>query len=397
MTDDKNMNIIEGGYRPTQKDMGVTTSRSGASQMPSTPIDDDAGYSGYMRQGLNPHAVGRRSYVFGETPKSARHGEKAWEIHKRVMERYANSRLVYRGVVPQAVIEDILNNDKTRDMVSELEAAVPLEDYGMPESWLVSMGHNDTSRSSIREVKGIIERTTRETALIPEPPIDKVRLTAETYGYRFIDRIPEGKGTEGLLDLWSETFGWTPEEIKIFRNALEKDMLQPSGERRLWFTGALSPDGRLEAASMAIRSDISGKGGKSLPYVESTEWCRKRNGNGVDDERKPVMAANLAVLNAQVLESIGEQKPFIFAECNIEPQAYRPGYKAGFQIPSRRFDIAGHRVDVPQVLIQNVKIGDGIDIPSDYRDFVLMQLKPEAIQRYYSPEARREMLSYVKQ
>lgn len=315
------------------------------------------------------------------------HFLKKWNQVVRIQERYkgkeGTTRAVFKGIVSDSVFETALGDKGAR---KEIEVAVPLANFGMGNSWLVYLGHNDESREAIAPIDVSIEQTSEQTELVVKPPIERVRDAVQK-GLTFTDEISPEHLSQ-LHDLWGETFGWEKAQIENLRNDLEKD--KANSDRSIWFSGILH-DGKLVGAAMGQKLGLVGEGDNTFDLVESTEW-RKKEGTS----QNGFMPAALAMLNAQILESThGKQTPLIFAECNLASGANVTGHKAGFQVPGREVSIKDEAIKIPQILSQNVRIGDGVRVATAYRDFAFMALSNQAIGQYYDNQARAEMLSYL--
>lgn len=289
------------------------------------------------------------------------------------------TRGVFKGVVSNEVLSSILVQP---DVHKDVEVVVPLAEYGMPDSSLVYLGHNSESRRSIVPVGDMVEATSEQVPLVGKSPYRRIAKVVEQ-GYKFKNSIEEEQADE-LFELWGKTFGWDKEQILGFIHRLKNERAVAPSNRSLWFSGIVNEEGRLIGASMAERQNLPGADDNKLPCVESTEWRVHPGYTG-----KRLMSPTITMLNAQILNDLGNDI-FIFAECNYIQGAHVTGHQAGFQLPSRE---VAEGIEVPQILVQNVGIKDGSSLNGGkFRDFVFMQLKPEAIDRYYKPESRQQML-----
>ncbi len=320
---------------------------------------------------------------------NAQRFQSKWDQAVRIQQKYESkaeslTRAASKSVVSTEVLGHLLSDEKRRQ---DVEVAFPLGDYGMNNSWMVFLGRNSVERPSIASSEIEIETTSEQIDLVSKSPIERLREKAAE-GFTFTDTV-KAEQLEDLYELWGTTFGWTREQIDNFRQNIVTEKKGQPEDRTMWFAG-VEYDGRLIGASMGQKIIMPGEDGKPLECVESTEWRKKPNspGNGLTP-------SVLAGLHAQILESFGDEKtPLIFAECNIWSGAGSTGHKAGLQVPQREVAIGETMYKVPQILRQNVKIGDEVQVTAPYRDFVVEVLRKEGIDKYYSPEQRREILSY---
>ncbi len=250
------------------------------------------------------------------------------------------SRIVFRGIVSDSAFQDI----RESELGIQLEVAMPLAEYGQ-DGWLIYLACNNGRRSN--PLKAIPEMISA-TSSVPEP-----RAAAnEVVDYRSaIDNaiLPQ------LHILWSETFGWSLEEVTALREKMET---QGTDKRSLWFSGLVLNNGVLTSAAMAERLDLPGFSG-NLTLIESTEW------RSLED--KGLMPTTLRYLNQQIATDTADysQPPLVYAECNFTSRSDRAGYRSGFRIPSRDY--------AAQILVQNVAVGDNI-LEKGLRDFTFMYL-----------------------
>lgn len=290
------------------------------------------------------------------------------------------SRSVFRGLVSQDVLSDILVNG----LHPNLEVALPVEEFTGEKSWLIYLAKNSPERSQIVPTAEMIERTERDKNVPTESPEQRVQRVLDQ-GYRFTDYITEDKVDQVFL-LWKDTFGWSRTEVENLRRRLI------NGDEGLWFSAIIDSDGNIVTATTAEKLDIPAREGE-LTLVENTEWIT------IDGHRgKGLMTATLDILNAQVLADLrpnsNDRLPLIYAECNYQSCSDRAGHGAGFEIPQRQ--VNGYII--PQILIQNVDVGDNQLVPSDkLRDFTFMYLSADTINDNYSPEQVERMLGNLTQ
>ncbi len=349
-------------------------------------------YSTAPRIGFKVNASYERAYVLGnrysDNPEEVLTN---WDRVQKIQDKRGErtTRSVFRGIVSSEVMEAIVKNPSVKDQV---EAAVPLGEYGMNNSYLVSLGNNHVERTAYAPPADMKETTSEQLDMVNRSPLSSVEDKVRD-GLTFTNSI-KPEQVDKLYALWGKTFNWTREEVEGFRLTLQKELDDPSGKRHNWFTGVEDANGELMGAALAVGMELPGEDGKNLKYIESSEWRRDpdapSNINGI-------MPGTLAVLNAQILESFGEgDHPFIWAETNIPGGAHVSGHRGGLQIPSRDIRIGQADVQIPQVIVQNVEVGDGLEINTRYRDFAFMRLSPQTIQMYYDKQTRQKILSYVK-
>jgi hypothetical protein len=209
--------------------------------------------------------------------------------------------------------------------------------------------------------------------------VDQVQ-SARARGYRFVHAI-QNSHVQAIHALWGSTFGWSAEGV-------HERGITVSGQRHLnpenrssWFSGLVNARGELVAAAVAERLDMhAGYKNEPLALVESSEWRRRD-----DLTEHGLMAATVSYLHAQVLRDL--PNPLIFAETNFRTNAHRVGFGAGMEVPKRTM----FGMTVPQILVQNVEVGDG-QSPVGLRDFTMLYVPRLNIDRLYSPVLRQDML-----
>lgn len=286
-------------------------------------------------------------------------------------------RSIFRGLVNEAVMQHILDND----LRSCLEVVLPVAEFTGDSSWLVYLARNRSERGLIvsREVMAdVISKQKKEII----PPLERVQSTLER-GYTFTDRISEDQVSQ-VYALWGDTFGWQYQEIDNLRRRLGVNRCKDPSERDVWFT-AIKDNGTILSIAMAERLSIPTAYGQ-LDLVESTEWRTRDEyaGNGL-------MTATVAVLNAQILSDFQDNTnglPLIYAECNFQSRSDRVGHGARFLIPEQ--------VNAAQILTQNVRVRDGQPLEdTKLRDFTFMYLPIEAIRMYYNPMQTEAIVQLV--
>lgn len=294
------------------------------------------------------------------------------------------TRAVVRAVVPESVLSEVLENPETAGLV---EGAVPTQFVSESNGrsgeplWMMLAAINHRSRVPLFPVPEMINQVDNAKRIPALTPVERaIQLRIE--GYRFIDLIPPDR-IEEMQSLWGESFEWDREGIAdLGRKLLASQGMSPS-QRNVWFSGLIEPGtNRLAAIATAERLDLPVDNGEVLPVIESTEW---RRSDAI--RRHGLAAAVVSHLNARVLEDLGGERPTIIAETNYRSGAHHVGFASGMEVPTRLF--RGRLL--PQMLIQNVRVGDGLE-PDRKRDFTLMHVPDDAIQTFYSPAARLAVL-----
>lgn len=298
--------------------------------------------------------------------------------------RHGVTRAVMRAVVPGSVLGEVLENPETSHVV---EGAVPTQFSSeangrlSEQLWMMLAAINHRSRTPLFPVTEMINQVDNAKRIPAHTPLERATLL-KSDGYRFIDLIPPDRIDE-MQSLWGESFEWDREGIADLSRKLLVSQGMTSHKRNVWFSGLIEPDNnRLAAIATAERLDIPVDNGEVLPVIESTEW---RRSDAV--RRHGLAAAVVSHLNARVLEDLDGERPTIIAETNYRSGAHHVGFATGMEVPTRLF----RGRFLPQMLIQNVRVGDGL-APDRKRDFTLMHVADEAIQKFYSPAARLAVL-----
>ncbi len=295
------------------------------------------------------------------------------------------TRCVLRGMVPGTVLSDIL--DQSDEPL--VEAAVPTGFMTTPNGrasepiWMMLAAVNHPSRRPLFPVAKMIQDVDQSGSGHAKTPVGRIaELRRE--GYTFLRQIPV-RFARDVLHLWGDSFHWDEEAVEnLRRNITHGNSISPY-DRHVWFTGILSPQRHLVALATAERLDVPLEDGESIPIVESTEWRRSP-----DASRSGLAAAAVSHLTAQVLADIGDKNPLIIAETNYRSGAHHVGFAAGMEVPDRTHEGRS----IPQMLIQNVGVGDGLPPqgPESKRDFTMMYLPKAQIQALYAPASRESML-----
>lgn len=277
------------------------------------------------------------------------------------------TRAVFRTVTDLSTIQELSESGLVP------EAAIPLDHYDRPNSYLAIYGYNSGSRAqTIVPIHEMVEQTrNEEIPALYEPnfaeilAVNNLRLTSTVW---------PSYETE-LFDQWGDTFVWTPEQVVNFCRRIYGQTTEKNDQKNVWFTalGPMRPYGipvPILSSAMGERLDIQGFN-KIINLVESTEWRTRQLING---QPKGLIVPVLNGLNQQVLFDL--PNALIIAECNYASRSDRRGHQVGFVIPPRSRELGN------QILPQNVGVHDGKgDWP--LRDFVVVHLSRYAINNWY--------------
>ncbi len=302
----------------------------------------------------------RFSSSFDEVSRNVSRVQEIVDQHPRI------SRGVLRGIVSDEVMQAIEGTGYER----LLEVALPLSEFLHDESHLVYFAHNSSGRNQIIPTQEMIEATGED--VMRRSPVERVHEVLRS-GLRFTDTFQDDQ-IDQLHELWGPTFGWERHEVDALRRRLESAQYTDPSERDVWFS-AIRDNGTIISAAMAERLSIPGRD-RDLHLVENTEWRTRDEYAG-----RGLMTSTLAMLNGRILSDFrrgGNGLPLIYAECNFQSRSDRAGGGAGFVIPDRQ--------SAPQIIVQNVLVNDGQDVPEgSLRDFTFMYLPREVIESYYDP------------
>lgn len=279
-------------------------------------------------------------------------------------------RVVFKGIVNNAVRLHIDNSQ----LVSALEVALPLGEFGQPGDHLVYLANNQPEREPLVSITEMVNATEPYSTKNLDTTARIETLMAK--GFSFTNLLT-GEDFEAVHELWGPTFNWTKTELAALADRLNIERSLEATQRTVWYS-ALKKDGVVVSVAMAERLQMPTSIGE-IDIVESTEW-RVRDGYG----GQGLMTSVLVHLNAQILADFYRSQrpvPLVIAECNFQSRSDRAGYGAGFRIPVR-----GQGLKPPaQILVQNVAVGDGQDWPADkLRDFSFMYLPIDQITSNYS-------------
>jgi len=292
------------------------------------------------------------------------------------------TRVVARPFVTEDVLREALGSPKLSNLV---EAAVPTSYtyHGRRSSpvWMMLGAVNHPTRLPLRPVAEMVGRVDAAKRTSFQTPAERIgELQRE--GYTFIRNIPSDRIHE-IHRLWENSFEWDEAGVQKLHNDLIDNKKRRPKERSVWFTAVIEPrSNRVVSLATAERLDLPVVDGLRLPIIENTEWRRSD-----DTNRHGLAAAAVSHLNAQILEDIGSLHPVIIAETNYHSGAHHVGFASGMEVPTRTI----HGRAIPQMLIQNVRVGDGLQ-PDGKRDFTMMHLPDQTIQTIYDPASRREIL-----
>jgi len=313
----------------------------------------------------------RFSSSFDEVGRNVRRVSSIVENHPQI------SRGVLRGVVSEEVVEAVAGTE----FEHLLEVAVPLQEFSQENAYLVYFAQNSASRQQLTSTEQMISAT--ESDVMRSNPLERVRSVVES-GLHFSDSIQEDQ-VDQLHSLWGPTFGWERHEVDALRRRLDGSRTTDPSDRDVWFS-AVHDNGTIVSAAMAERLSIPGSEG-DLHLVENTEWRTRDEYAG-----RGLMTATLAMLNSRILSDFrhgGNGLPLIYAECNFQSRSDRAGAGAGLIVPSRE--------RAPQIIVQNVLVNDGQDVPEgSLRDFTFMYMPRDVIESFYDPVQVDTMLRMTR-
>lgn len=289
------------------------------------------------------------------------------------------TRCVGRFLIRESVMEEIARDEELGDRV---EVVIPTSmNIHNEQVWLAMLALNHPGRRSILPQEEMIRQVNLDREYPHQSPLAQI-MNLQSEGYTFIDQL-DGRSDE-VAALWGPAFDWTTEGVVSRARTIESQRLLRPEDRASWFAGLVNPEGRLVAAAVAERLDMPTGFSGPLPIIELSEWRR------VDDAgRSGLMAADNAYLIAQVLHdlSMSHIRPVLFAETNFMSRAHRVGFASGMDVPLFHLGNRG----VPQILEQNVAVGDG-HLPPGLRDFTVMYVPDVAVRDLYSEGHRVAIL-----
>ncbi len=299
------------------------------------------------------------------------------EVFPRVAAEKADkglTRTTFRGFVSEEVYDRLQKKNRLKKY---LEVALPVGEFSGDGSVLVYLAKNHKDRNKtillrkqmMAEVEADVKWRKEHSLLSPEERVAK----AYDEGLRVVSTFTD-KEEEQVFTLWKETFGWKEEEVTNLRKRIEAGKKKPRKERDVWFSAVKNTEGKIISVAMAEKLTMNIANGQTLDLIESTEWsvAPEEAGNGA-------MAATVSALNAQILHDYRHRAtPLIYAECNFQSRADRAGMSVGYEVPDREY--------APQILVQNVAVGDGQNTNKPYRDFHFMYLSQQTILDNYDPK-----------
>ncbi len=293
------------------------------------------------------------------------------------------TRCVVRALVPERVLDDMLALPETYPLV---EAVVPtgftfINGRGQEPVWMMIGAVNHRSRRPLFGVSDMVTRVDQSRRFPTLSPWERI-MNLRSEGFRFISRFSQQRIPE-VLSLWRDSFEWDESGVTKLQKDLEANHARHSSRRSLWFSGVVDPrTDRLVALATAERLDMPLHGQQAIPIVESTEWRRAD-----DVSRHGLVAGAVSHLNTQILTDLDGQRPTVIAETNYRSGAHHVGFAAGMDVAPREI----HGRPVSQMLIQNVRVGDGY-VPDGARDFTMMHLPNNARQTLYDIASRQAIL-----
>ena len=260
-----------------------------------------------------------------------------------------------------------------------IEVAVPVGMHDGSPIIMAMWALNRHNRRPLVSVDHMCHETDRLDGFHPDP-LRRVESLRQQ-GFRFV-RNPGRLSLDRIYDLWGPIFGWSQSDIEgLPRRFYAQEQLHAT-ERSVWFSAIVHGDD-LVALSTAERLNLPLRRGVSVPIVESTEWCVDPRWEG-----RGLAAGCVSYLHAQIFSDLEmlDCPPVIIAETNFMSRADRVGYSSGMRIPPRWIE----GIFVPQILCQNVSVGDGLS-EAPLRDFTMMYIPPEHVRLMYAPELCRQI------
>lgn len=287
-------------------------------------------------------------------------------------------RIVGRFMMTETRFEEAMS--RSQILRENIEVVIPVGAYHGDPVVMSMWGINNHHEQTIDPVNHMVHETEydRPPERLPADRIDALRSD----GYDLVNNFNHIH-TEDILSLWGPIFGWEATDIDNLRERMRGERNLSPEQRSVWFTAVLSGH-EVVALAMAERLDLPLDSQESQTIIESTEWCVRPGW-----QHRGLGAGAVSYLHAQVvtdLEPLG-RPPVIIAETNFTSRADHIGHSSAMIVGPRTV----RSLPVSQVLRQNVAIGDGLR-PEPLRDFTMMYIPPENIERYYSSEQRSRML-----
>ncbi len=300
-----------------------------------------------------------------------------WAV-QHVDDMHEHRRIVGRIVMTNGQLSEALQRSKV--LQDNIEVAISVGTYNGEPIVMCMWGINNHRGQTIDPVDVIQQETEYQSGpdSLPSERVDALRRE----GYQFVNNLDDIE-TDDVLSLWGPIFEWPEQDINALRGRLQQQRDLPPDERSVWFT-AVMDGSEVVALAMAERLNLPLGNGESISVVESTEWCVRSEWQG-----RGLSTGATSHVHAQVLTDLAslEHPPVIVAETNFTSRADRTGHGVGMIVAPR----SAESFPVPQVLRQNVAIGDGLR-PEHLRDFTMMYIPSENAAQYYSPEHCEKIL-----
>ena len=294
-------------------------------------------------------------------------------VDLRDCERFVGRFLLTDNQLHEALSESEFLRDS-------IEAVVPIGVIDTNPYCMAMWGINSAERQTLVPLERMIEQT--EGHIRPNSTPSERILSLNNEGFHFVQHIKDFFKPQ-IQELWGPIFGWSQSDVENLGERLNGQHNLAPHDRSIWFS-ALRRGPDIIAMATAERLNLPLGNNMSVPVIESTEWCTRP-----EWQQNGMMAGTVAHLHGQILEDLSSlyPRPIIVAETNFMTRADLVGNAVGMQVPPR--NIGGFFV--PQILRQNVAIGDG-KTSDELRDFTMMYLPPESIESFYSSELRAAML-----
>ncbi len=267
-----------------------------------------------------------------------------------------------------------------------IEAVVPVGTLGGESLYMAMWGMNAANRRPLVPVHMIMAATDHDDHE-RLPPGDRIAMLKHE-GFGFTSSL-DAITTADILGMWGPIFGWEAGDIdgqQGLRARLSQGWTKGPEHRMVWF-GAVTYEDNVVALATAERLDLPIGNGEFVHVVESTEWCVRPGWS-----RRGLATGAASYIHAQVFRDLAtlSRHPIVIAETNFTTRVDNVGHASGMQVPDR--NVCGFVI--PQVLRQNVSVGDGMR-PERLRDFTMMFIPDGNIQAFFSPQHCLGMLEEV--
>lgn len=352
-------------------------------QMPITYIDDETVLP--MQPGAGNLGLTRRSYERLYYNARRMLGNVDYFVNRMVPwavehadDMHEHRRIVGRIVMTERQLSEALQRSAV--IRENMETAIPVGTYNGSPIMMCMWGINN-HREQTNDPVSVIERETEYDNSLRSLPSARVE-SLRRQGYQFVDNV-DYIATRDVLSLWGPIFDWSEGDIDNLRDQIRQQRSWLPEQRSVWFT-AVTDGTEVVALAMAERLDMPLGNSESLTIVESTEWCVRPAW-----QRRGLSIGAASHVHAQILTDLAslERPPVIVGETNFTSRSDHVGHSAGMIVAGRSIG----PFPVPQVLRQNVAIGDGLR-PERLRDFTMMYIPPDSMRDYYSPQQRRQIL-----